>query len=787
VSRAAQVRLVSSELPLKRLSRPQHLLDVVCTAVKADLGGICLLSTEGELVEHMTFGLLAGAEVSACGQALAQYVVRHAVPVNLTDLAAAQPEVGSRLAPRELGPFLSVPLLCHGRHRGALYLARFAGRPAFGARDEELILPVRDWLEQGNLFEESRLLAQLRLLNQVAQAAAGSLDLPAILKVALHELDRQLPLHVCAVWLLENPNAKNPPAEKPANPAKVDFTQLCVGRPSLPVNSAEQANSPRTESDLEEPDGAASGSQPAYLNLAATSCAPHERAKKLGLVPGLRLPVDQTPFAASLDSGQALYADFGRPEERGNPLAEDLASRGACASFAVPLRMGKQIVGILQSVCTRPTGFTNEQIQLLYQVADLIGPAISNCQLFRRLRTAYEELRRTQSQLIQAEKMRALGELAGGMAHDFNNSLCGVLGFLELALNDQPEDSTARGYLEAARTCSLDAAETVRRVQNFARWQRDELATQALDLNELARQTVQLTRHKWESLTHARGTPITVEVLTEATARVAGSAAELREVLTNLVFNAVDAMPHGGRLSVRTWSTATDVFLAVQDTGVGMSDSVLQRLFEPFFTTKGERGNGLGLSVTFGIIQRYGGEIRVESVAGQGATFTVRLPMMAEPVGPDSNPVGSTAGLESGPTTPAAAVNGVRKVSAPLTNSLRILVVEDEESIRRFLTTALTQLGHRPRLTANAHEGLAAFAEERFDVVLTDLGLPGVSGEEVARTVARRSPETPVILLTGWSDQLRDEAQPLEGVARILGKPVKLNTLASALLGVTKS
>src|SRR5258707_13255017 len=160
--------------------------------------------------------------------------------------------------------------------------------------------------------------------------------------------------------------------------------------------------------------------------------------------------------------------------------------------------MCKQPVGMVQWVCTRGGGFTNEQIQLLYLVADLVGPAISNCRLFRRLRTAYEQLRYTQNQLIQAEKMRALGELASGMAHDFNNSLCGVLGFLELALVDKHQDPLARNYLESARTCTLDAAETVRRVQNFARWQRDELSLQLLDVNELVRETIQLTRHKWD-------------------------------------------------------------------------------------------------------------------------------------------------------------------------------------------------------------------------------------------------------------------------------------------------
>jgi CheY-like chemotaxis protein len=257
--------------------------------------------------------------------------------------------------------------------------------------------------------------------------------------------------------------------------------------------------------------------------------------------------------------------------------------------------------------------------------------------------------------------------------------------------------------------------------------------------------------------------------------------------------------------------------LSVGDTGTGMSPSTRRRLFEPFFTTKGERGNGLGLSVTFGIVQRYGGEITVESELGRGSRFIVRLPLKfreqersgtreqpnlvgalskrnttltasAMPAAPGRicpavlPPVAVTQ--EEAPVSPLVEMAGVDMSAFANPKSLHILVIEDEESIRRFLTKALIQLGHSSRTTADAKEGLAAFSEERFDLVFTDLGLPGVSGEEVARTIAAKSPATPVILLTGWSDQLKDEAQPLIGVTHILGKPITLSTLSSVLAAV---
>ena len=299
------------------------------------------------------------------------------------------------------------------------------------------------------------------------------------------------------------------------------------------------------------------------------------------------------------------------------------------------------------------------------------------------------------------------------MAHEFNNALCGALGFLELALLSTDCTPVCRNYLESARTCSQDAVHTVRRVQDFARQKRSGMVFQTLDFNALVPQTVELLRHRWENLERARGPQIEVLVETECAALVDGSPTELREVLTNLIFNAVDAMPGGGKLRVRTWSTAREVFLAVQDSGVGINQAVRQRLFEPFFTTKGERGNGLGLSVTFGIVRRHGGEIDVESQVGRGTTFTVRLPIATS-----STPSAS----EAKPPAPPARTG----------RSLRILVIEDEAPIRRFLEMGLQQLGHRPRLEANGRLGLAAFREERFDVVLTDLGMPETSGEVVA-------------------------------------------------------
>jgi signal transduction histidine kinase len=697
-------------------------------------------------------------ERSAALAYLLQMVVRLPAPTRLRSLTASGLPAEMPL-PR--GPFLGVPLTCSGRNRGVLYLARSPGEAMFTDQEEDLLLPIGSWLEQANLSEEARLLSRLRVMNEVAQAAAGDLRLTSILEVTLRELDRLLPLHVSAIWLLEEGVRSQGPASGRCQPAN----------DKQPVDSG--------RSPLQTPE----------LLLAATSSVSGNMACSMGLIAGLRLPPEQAPFASCLNDGQAVYADqWPGVRGRGSKIKEETTASSSLPAtdpwpptpyFAVPLRSGDRSVGVLLSVCTRPAGFTGEQIQLLYLVADLLGPAISNGQLFGHLSEAYEELRVTQSQLIQAEKMRALGELAGGVAHEFNNSLCGVLGFLELALLNKSLDPACRGFLESARTCASDAAQTVRRVQDFARWRRNEVHGQLLDLNALVRQTVELIRHKWEGLTHSRGTAIHVEVLTGDAAPIVAIPSELRQVITNLAFNAVDAMPKGGTLTLRTWSTPADTFLAVSDNGMGIPEALRHRVFEPFFTTKGERGSGLGLSVAFGIIRRHGGEITVESQEGKGTAFTVRLPTATAHFPAPMPDKGDGTSKITGPVPFVGQGQGQRHGK-----NLRILVVEDEESVRRFLENVLNRLGHRPRLVCNVHEGVGALDEEAFDIVLTDLGLPGPNGEEMARRVAERSPQTPVVLLTGWADQINADKRSIQGVARVLGKPVTLDALAEVLAAV---
>jgi signal transduction histidine kinase/CheY-like chemotaxis protein len=717
------------------LCRTQGILDLAAKVLDAAWGGIGILTSDGNLSKQRSFGLadqLAACLASAPAMAeFIRFILERSGPVRGSQWPPSVAASATTDLP-PMGSYLGFPLKRSGPLQGAMYLVRSVHQAPFGPQDEQAVQALLSWVDQEKILEESFLLTQLGLLNQVAPAVAGTLDLAKILEVTLREVKRHLPWSVCGIWLV-----------------KSDSNEKLIA-----VDPKEESHSIRLDS-------------PVRVCLADCLAAEQTRGT-MGLLPGSEWLLDQTCFSASVQEGQGVYLDLQRQEQPAGAMTQALAAQGATVSFAVPLRAGDQIVGVLQSICAHAAGFSREQIQLLYLVADLLGPAVSNCQLFHRLHTAYDELRITQTQLIQAEKMRALGELAGGMAHDFNNSLCGTLGFLELALANPALPSECRGFLESSRTCALDAAHTVRRVQDFTRWRHNDAATEIVDVNDLVRQTMELTRPKWEDLAHARGTVINVEMKPAAQNQVVGSPADLREVVTNLIFNAVDAMPAGGTLTIRTWNTPADVFFSVCDTGTGMNDTVRQRLFEPFFTTKGVNGTGLGLSVSYGIVQRHGGDITVESNLGAGSTFTVRLPVRAADNTCNQSIV-------------------VSATTRPSSDSLRILAIEDEEPVRVFLAAGLTRLGHRPYLAANAQEGLAALATQTFDIVLTDLGLPGMNGEEVARAISQRAPGTPVILLTGWADQIDAGIRKVAGVSRVLAKPIKLNTLAETLLEVRAS
>jgi signal transduction histidine kinase len=297
------------------------------------------------------------------------------------------------------------------------------------------------------------------------------------------------------------------------------------------------------------------------------------------------------------------------------------------SSVCVPIRTGPDLMGVLSATNIQGSHrFTHHDQEMLLFLAGQAAVALHNARLYQDSVQAYDRLKHTQERMIQAEKLKALGELSAGVAHDFSNLLGGILGHAQLMLRDI-EDPKQRKRLEHIERAARDGAETVESILEFARTQ-PHRPFESVDLNEVVRETVAMSRPKWENETRVYGTPMAVRAELSDIPHVEGHPVKLREVLTNLLFNAVDAMPDGGSITIRTRQEDDTVLLEVQDTGVGIPEEIQSRIFDPFFSTKGTLGTGLGLSVAYGIVSQHGGHITVDSAPGEGSTFTLCFPAL---------------------------------------------------------------------------------------------------------------------------------------------------------------
>ncbi len=367
--------------------------------------------------------------------------------------------------------------------------------------------------------------------------------------------------------------------------------------------------------------------------------------------------------------------------------------------------------------------------------------------------------REVEQQLHQSEKLTALGQLAGGIAHDFNNLLQAILGYAQLMKQKSRDVEFVDRSLKVVEAAALDGSETVRRIQTFARLRPEEQFV-AVDVNKIVQDAIAITRPRWEEkIAHDRR-PLELRLDLGTVETIKGRPAALSELLTNLILNALDAMPDGGTLSIATQNErGRAVTITVTDTGVGMPEGVRKRVFEPFFSTKGEAGSGLGLSMAYSITRRHGGDLSVESEPGRGATFTLRLPIAGEPL---------TAGGPAGPPR-------VRRQA-------RVLVVDDDAKVLSTLCELLKAGGHSVTSAANGVAGLAAHTPGRFDIVLTNLGMAGMNGWQLAERLRTLDRSVSILFITGWG--LREEDQnrlAALGIRRCLYKPVHPAELDAAI------
>jgi signal transduction histidine kinase/CheY-like chemotaxis protein/HAMP domain-containing protein len=557
-------------------------------------------------------------------------------------------------------------------------------------------------------------LERLNLLQQITRSIGERQDLRSIFQVVVRSLEDQLP---------------------------IDFSCICLYEPSQHA-------------------------------LQVTCVGVRSEALALSFMMGeqAHIPIDENGLSSCVRGKLVYEADIA---EVAFPFPQRLAQGGLRALVMAPLLAENTVFGILIVARRAARSFTSGECEFLSQLSEHVALAANQAQLYGALQCAYDDLRQTQQSVMQQERLRALGQMASGIAHDINNAISPVALYTESLLETETNLSAqGRHYLEVIERAIDDVAATVARMREFYRQREPQLALSPIDANLVVQQVLDLTRARWSDMPQQRGIVIVLRTqLADALPMLPGSVGEIREALTNLVFNAVDAMPDGGTLSVRTSCTgaareARQVRIEVGDTGIGMDENTRRRCLEPFFTTKGERGTGLGLAMVYGMMERHGASIDIVTAPGQGTAVRLDFPACA-------------AG--EGEIAPDAA-----HVVPP---RLRILVVDDDPMVLKSLRDILEIDGHEVVSADGGQAGIDCFQaayerHEQFAVVITDLGMPHVDGRKVASAVRQCSPATPIIMLTGWGQRLAADSDYPEHVDCVLGKPPRLKELRRALNAV---
>jgi signal transduction histidine kinase len=507
----------------------------------------------------------------------------------------------------------------------------------------------------------------------------------------------------------------------------------------------------------------------ASLNVAALRVKNSLLAEQFDVHEGSVVPMSETGFQLC-ERGQTIY--FPDTIKSTAPFVEKLAVTGWRAATAVPLMVEEKLFGILIAARIKSDAFSSGDCEFLRMLSEHVALAAHQSRLHKELETAYNELRQTQATVLQQERLKALGQMASGIAHDVNNALSPVVGFADIILNGEfGLDAKAKKYLKYIRTAGEDIAHIVARLREFYRTRDDKEALHELNINTLVEQVVEMTRPRWRDIPQSNG--VTIEVQTDLTPDILPLPAiesEIREAFTNLVLNAVDAMPNGGKITLRSRTVrqpndakyARYVAVEITDDGMGMDEETRKRCLEPFFSTKGKRGTGLGLAMVYGVMKRHEGTIEIQSEPGKGTTFRLLFPVRS--------------------TLRKDADNG----DIPAIQPLQILCIDDEPLLRELIKEILERDGHEVEVSDSGQSGLDEFrlARERgrpFDVVFTDLGMPYLDGRQVAKTIKQESPSTPVVMLTGWGAFMKDDNEPPDQVDGIVSKPPRSRELREVL------
>jgi signal transduction histidine kinase/ActR/RegA family two-component response regulator len=687
-------RALSSTIELGPLMRT--LLQQVTRTAGADSAGVWLVDPTGKLEPFAGYHVppavverLRGFQIDPgqCPLYMDAIVRRAVVTSRDAPRDAGLPPGLAALAPHRAQLF--APIVANERLVGAIIVVWWERELTCGDRELALVDAMASQagiaLEHARLFEDDRRkLAELSTLYELSRVVTGQLDTAQLVEAVHREVARVLDVRNLAIFLYD--------------PARCELEVAL-----------------REWDGTREPD------------------LPRRRPLGVGLATAVvtrRAPLRTADYAAACKREGVV------------PVPEALALPHW---LGVPIVAGDDVLGVLTLAdATRP--FTEADERLLGNIASLAALALRSARLYEERSATYRELTLAQEHLVRTEKLRALGEMAAGVAHDFNNLLAVIVGRAELLLRRAQGPEITRG-LETIHQAALDGAQTVRRIQEFTRTRRSR-PFRRVDLLDTVREVIEMTRPRWKDEAQSRGVSYEVEIEGGPVPWVAGRPEELREVFTNLLTNALEAMPLGGRLVFGLKTDGGGAAVTVRDTGVGMSAETAQRAFEPFFTTKGPQGSGLGLSVVWGIVTRHGGTVEVDSRPGEGSTFTVRLP------GARSMPEPAAGSAPARPVRPA-----------------RVLVVDDEPGVRAVLRELLGGEGYTVVDAPDGRSGLALCETGAIDVVLSDVSMPGMSGWEMAEACRVRFPDVPVGLITGWGDRLDPTELTRHGVRFVVAKP----------------
>lgn len=598
----------------------------------------------------------------------------------------------------------------------ALQKARDELEQRVAERTAELRQEMAERIEAEKATEQQ--LKRLSLLNHITRAVDERQGLQSILQEVLRQLEQHLPTDFGGAYLLDHGSG-------------------CLEAAAIRAGS---------------------------LSVKAAPALPPLAASDLG-----------QSALAPCSRGQAVYFENTLPARE--PITAQLAFLDLRSAVIAPLRVEERLFGLLIAARRSAGAFTSGECEFLRMLSEQVSLAAHQARLYSDLQAAYDELRTTQQAVMQHERLRALGQMASGIAHDINNTLSPVVGFADLLLRTATGlDEVSRRYLQHIRTAGQDVAHIVARLREFYRPRDTGHDLKPVQFNRLVHQVVDLTRPRWHDISLERGLFFELRADLEANLpEVAGVESELREALTNLILNALDACPQGGVITLRTRSeswpaqtlgapASTRVIVEVIDRGTGMDEEIRKRCLEPFFSTKGTRGTGLGLAMVYGIMERHDGQIEIDSQPGKGTTMRLILPAR-EAVAPAHEP----RAKQEGPLPP-----------------LRILFVDDEPLLRELVKEMLRADGHLVTLADGGPSGLDAFrkaaqSQRPFDAIITDLGMPYLDGRQLARAVREESPNVPIIMLTGWGKLMRPDADLPALVDSIVSKPPKATDLQKAL------